>query len=341
LVIIAKTIPNSKNIVFRPLIFWLSLLEKKYLGMNLVIISRKSNQKEWVKALKDLDPDLKVGIYPHDENRDEVDFALAWQPEKGVFKHYPKLKWIASTGAGVDHILRDPDLLTDIVVTRVVDSKLTEDMTAYLVAQVMCQIRDVSSYKFLQAGKEWQPKKYPDKSKTTIGIMGFGELGKDAAIKFSQLGFKVRGWANSPKSIDGIEVFVGQVEMNDFLSETDFLICLLPLTSATVNILNRETFGQLPKGAFVINVARGEHLVEDDLLACLDDDHLAGACLDVFREEPLPRNHRFWSHPKVTITPHIASITSPASVAPQIVENIKRLSEGVELKNVVSRSKGY
>jgi glyoxylate/hydroxypyruvate reductase A len=171
--------------------------------------------------------------------------------------------------------------------------------------------------------------------------MGFGVLGEDAAGKFRNLGFQVRGWANSPKNIDGIKIFVDKAEFNDFLSKSDILICLLPLTSATVNILNRETFKQLPDGAFIINVARGEHLVEEDLLEAIDEGKLSGACLDVFREEPLPKDHIFWHHPKVTVTPHVASITSPESVAPQIIENYRRLKEGQSLLNVVSREKGY
>lgn len=309
--------------------------------MNLLIISQKMNQSDWAEALQALEPGLNVSIYPNDTSRDEVVFALAWHPPQGVFSLYPNLKCIASTGAGVDHILRDPDIDPNVEITRVVDRKLTDDMTSYLVAQVMCQMRNVSHYKLLQTNNEWQPKRNKDKSKISIGIMGFGVLGEDAAGKFRNLGFQVRGWANSPKNIDGIKIFVDKAEFNDFLSKSDILICLLPLTSATVNILNRQTFNQLPDGAFVINVARGEHLVEEDLLEAIDKGKLSGACLDVFREEPLPKDHIFWHHPKVTVTPHVASITSPESVAPQIIENYRRLREGQPLLNVVSREKGY
>jgi len=223
----------------------------------------------------------------------------------------------------------------------VVDPLLTQDMTSYLLAQVMCHTRNVSHYKLLQTKNEWQPKRYLDKTKTSIGIMGFGELGRDAADKFKHLGFNVIGWANSTKNIDGIKVFVGNEEFNSFLNKSDILICLLPLTPDTINILNSSTFEQLPQGAFIINVARGEHLVVDDLIAAIDEGKLAGACLDVFREEPLPKDHIFWRHPRVTVTPHIASITSPESVAPQIIDNYRRLREGKPLKNIVSIEKGY
>ena len=309
--------------------------------MDLVIISQKSNQGDWVEALQALEPGLNVSIYPHDTNRDEVVFALAWHPPKGVFENYPKIRCIASTGAGVDHILRDPNLPPEVEVTRIVDSTLTDDMTSYLLAQVMCQMRNVSHYKLLQVNNKWQPRGYLNKANTGIGIMGFGELGKDAALKFKHLGFKVVGWANSAKNVDGIKVYVGKAEFNDFLSDSDILICLLPLTSATVNILNHETFKQLPRGAFIINVARGEHLVEDDLLEAIEEGQLSGACLDVFPVEPLPKDHIFWHHPKITVTPHIASITSLKSVAPQIIENYRRLKGGKPLLNIVSREKGY
>lgn len=309
--------------------------------MGLVIISKKHNQGDWEKVLKELEPGLDVSIYPNDVKREEVEFALVWHPPLGVFDEYPNLKCIASTGAGVDHILKDPNLPKGIILTRVVDPLLTQDMTSYLLAQVMCHTRNVSHYKLLQTKNEWQPKRYLDKTKTSIGIMGFGELGRDAADKFKHLGFNVIGWANSTKNIDGIKVFVGNEEFNSFLNKSDILICLLPLTPDTINILNSSTFEQLPQGAFIINVARGEHLVVDDLIAAIDEGKLAGACLDVFREEPLPKDHIFWRHPRVTVTPHIASITSPESVAPQIIDNYRRLREGKPLKNIVSIEKGY
>ena len=309
--------------------------------MKLVIISQKSNQCDWVTALKKLEPNLKVDIYPNDTNKEEVEFVLAWHPPLGVFDEYPNLKCIASTGAGVDHILKDPNLPKDVILTRVVDPLLTQDMTSYLLAQVMCHTRNVAQYKLLQTKNEWQPKGYLDKTKIIIGIMGFGVLGRDAGEKFRGLGFNVIGWAKSAKNIEGIKVFVGEDEFNGFLNKSDILICLLPLTADTINILNRKTFEQLPKGAFIINVARGEHLVVDDLIEAIDAGQLSGACLDVFRQEPLPKEHIFWRHPSVTVTPHIASITSPESVAPQIIENFKRLKASKLLKNIVSIEKGY
>jgi len=307
----------------------------------LVIISKKNNQEEWLKALQKLSPELKAQIYPDDELRDQITIALVWQPPLGVFKLYPNLKVISSMGAGVDHILRDPDLPKDVIVTRIVDKKLTEDMTDYLLTAVMNHNRNFSEYSILKNEGNWQPKPYTSKSEIKIGIMGLGVLGKAAVNTFKNQGFNVHGWCRSEKELPGIKVFSGMNSFGEFLNSSSVLICLLPLTSKTYNILNKETFGQLPQGAYIINVARGEHLVVEDLIQALDSGRLSGACLDVFREEPLPKKHPFWSHPKVLITPHIASITNIEHVAPQIIDNYLRLKDDKPLLNTISISAGY
>lgn len=309
--------------------------------MSIVLISERVNKERWQQALKSLLPDLKVGIYPDDSKRKEVEFALVWHPPLGVFENYPNLKVIASTGAGVDHILKDPNLPNDVTITRVVDQRLTNDMSIYLLAQVMNHIRNIAYYRLEQQEKKWSPKPYLDHKNIRIGIMGMGELGQDVAGKLKHLGLNIHGWSRTQKDISDIKVFAGNNEYPEFLAQSDILICLLPLTKETFNILNTDTFNMLPEGAYVINVARGEHLVVDDLIDALDSGHLSGACLDVFREEPLAKEHMFWNHPKISITPHVASITSPESVAPQIVENYKRMKNGDVLLNSVSKSAGY
>ena len=175
----------------------------------------------------------------------------------------------------------------------------------------------------------------------TVGVMGLGKIGSAVAIRLHQLGFQVLGWSRRTKSIAGVQVFIGQQQRTDFLAASKILVCLLPLTAETENILNSETLAQLPQGAYVINVARGNHVVEEDLLSLLNNKHLAGACLDVFRQEPLPQGHPFWSHPQITVTPHIASLTNPVSVALQIVDNYRRLYAGQPLLNQVDIQQGY
>ena len=174
-----------------------------------------------------------------------------------------------------------------------------------------------------------------------IGIMGMGQLGADAARKLVQLDFKVAGWSRTPKSIDGVESYAGNEALDDFLSRSDVLICLLPLTAVTRGILNRGLFQKLPAGAYLINVARGAHLIEEDLVTALDAGHLSGACLDVFQTEPLPPDHPFWSHPNIMITPHISSITDPLAVMPQILDNYRSMKTGKPLKHVIDVDRGY
>lgn len=309
--------------------------------MAIVIITTKGNGQKWRNQLAGLDSNLDIRVYPDDHDRPSVKFALAWNPPPGVFNEYPNLQCIASTGAGVDHILKDQSLPAHVRLTRVVDHQLAKDMTAYLVTYVMAHIRSAKIYRQQKSQKQWIQHDYRVPEKTIIGIMGMGELGRHATGVFQELGFKVRGWSRTARTYPGVAMFAGEAQFAEFLAEVNILICLLPLTDETRDILSRKTFALLPKGAYVINVARGQHLVEKDLLEALASEHLSGACLDVFRQEPLPSEHPFWEHEKITITPHIASVTSLSNVAPQILENYHRVMNGEPLLNEVSREKGY
>jgi glyoxylate/hydroxypyruvate reductase A len=309
--------------------------------MSILIVNQGRYLSHWVKALTERRPGLDVRVYPDAGSPDEIEFALAWNHPLGAFKEFPNLKCIASTGAGVDHILRDPDLPAQVQVTRIVDDNLTQDMATFVIAQVLNHMRDLPGYKAAENTPVWKQKRYMRAQEVTIGVMGMGVLGSHTAIQLKHLGFKVHGWSRSAKLLEGIGAYAGPEELDAFLSSSNILICLLPLTRETADILNKHTFEKLPQDAFVINVARGEHLVEEDLIEMLDRRHLAGASLDVFRTEPLPEEHPFWSHPKINVTPHIASVTDPASAASQILENYDRLRNGESLLNVVSRTKGY
>jgi glyoxylate/hydroxypyruvate reductase A len=214
-------------------------------------------------------------------------------------------------------------------------------MSEYVVLSVLNYCRQFDDYRADQAQKQWHPRKPRLAEDTRIGILGFGQLGADAAKKLSNLGFRVAGWSRRPKNIAGGQCFAGEEALANFLSRTHILICLLPLTPATKGILNRKTFEKLPGGAYVINVARGQHLVESDLIDALDSGQLTGACLDVFDVEPLPPDHPFWAHPKIKVTPHISSITFPKAVAPQIIENYQRAKTGKPPLNVVDAERGY
>lgn len=214
-------------------------------------------------------------------------------------------------------------------------------MSEFVLALILSFFKNLNSYKTDQLKKVWYPQEYKRISDVTVGILGMGALGEKLAEDLIINQFKVIGWATSPKAIPEVEVYAGDDEKNTFLSKSNILVCLLPLTLETTGILNNKLFKELPKQSYVINVARGGHLVDEDLLEYINNGHLAGAGLDVFHEEPLPFEHPFWTHPKIHITPHVASVSDIESVVPQLLENYRRLTEGLPLKYTVNREKGY
>ncbi|WP_034923562.1 2-hydroxyacid dehydrogenase [Gillisia sp. CAL575] len=306
--------------------------------MSVLLIFPGRDPKIWVDAIKEQQPNVKLYVYPEEHNPEEITYAVTWKHPKGIFNKYSNLKVIASIGAGVDHIISDPEIPKKALITRIIDEQLTLDMSTFVLGLVLDKIRNISIH---HGEKIWNPKAYSTAKEEKIGVMGLGVLGKAAAINLSKNGFEVSGWSKSQKQIEGVNTYHGQNGLNDFLKNTSILICLLPLTSETECILNKELFEKLPKGAYIINVARGEHLVEYDLLEMLDNGQLSGASLDVFRTEPLPEEHPFWKHPKVHISPHIASTTNPKQVAHQLMENYLRLKERKPLRNIVNLKKEY
>ena len=309
--------------------------------MALMIIASDMKVTSWVKHLSSLEPGIDIRVWPEVGDAGDVTFALCWNHPPGELKKSKNLKCIASLGAGVDHILRDPDLPAGVPITRVVEHSMAQSMSEYAVLAVLNYCRQIDAFRADQSQKKWRPRIPLLAADTRIGIMGLGQLGIDAAKKLSYLGFPVSGWSQTPKNIDGVKCLAGDEELDDFLSQTRILICLLPLTPKTKGILNQHNFAKMPAGAYVINIARGQHLIESDLLAALDSGQLDGACLDVFEVEPLPEDHPFWSHPKITVTPHISSLTYPRDVAPQIIENYRRTQTGKPLVHVVDQERGY
>jgi glyoxylate/hydroxypyruvate reductase A len=307
----------------------------------LLVSTKPATMEVWRRELLALDPSLDIRLFPETGPVEDIIAALTWNHPPDDLYRYPNLRLLISMGAGVDHLFRPPGPPPGVEVVRLVDRLLTMAMSEYVLLAVLRHHRQAEIYRAQQKARIWHELPPPDTENTRIGILGLGTLGADAARKLAALGFRVAGWSRSPKQLDGIESFVGDDALISFLSRTDILICLLPLTPATRGILNARTFAALPKDAYVINVARGGHVVEDDLLAALDSGHLSGATLDVFEVEPLPGEHPFWGHPKVIMTPHTASITVPRSVAGQVVENLRRLAAGEALLNRVDVSAGY
>jgi glyoxylate/hydroxypyruvate reductase A len=310
--------------------------------MAILFSSLEEKPDHWRVEFEKLLPDMAFRVWP-DEGGDPADilYALVWRHQPGGLGRYRNLKAVINLGAGVDHVLTDPSLPPDVPLIRLVDRSLTEGMSDFVLHRVLHFFKDMHRYEALQRQGRWRPLPPPDKGKCTVGILGLGVLGGDAAQKLAGLGFPVAGWSRTAKRTEGVECFHGADGLDPFLRRTRILVCLLPLTPDTEGILDTKMFAALPAGAFVVNSARGGHLAEDDLIEALDSGHLAGAALDVFREEPLPEGHPFWTHPKIIITPHMASWTIVASAAATVAENIRRMEAGRPPFDVVDREKGY
>lgn len=308
--------------------------------MALLLIRNNKDYQSWLNALQKADSNLEI-LTPETVTAPEsVQMALTWKAPHGSFNAFPNLKVIGSMGAGVDHLFEDPTLPRNVSLTRVVDDKLASDMQEFVLTLCLSHIKNLPLYRNLQDQTEWKPTKYKRVPDVKVGILGFGTLGQAVGQTLKQTGFQVSGWSHSRKEVDGIKSYAKD-ELDDFLAEAEILVCLLPLTEETQGILNSKLFNKLPKGAYLINVARGGHLVDEDLLNALNSNQLSGAALDVFHTEPLPKEHEFWKRKDILITPHVASMSNAASVAPQIIENYRRMERGEELKNTVSQQKGY
>lgn len=306
--------------------------------MSLAIISPGKNPDVWIKEFNALAPDLSIQVYPEITEPEKVEYVFLWQHPEGILSDFPNLKLISSMGAGVDHILRDKSIPENIPIVRIVDEKLTFSMTNYVIMAVLNYHRQIPRYQMNQTRKVWDMSR-PELD-VTVGVMGVGALGKDVMDKLNYMGFPVVGFGFSEK--DDFEYpYYTKDKLEEFLKEVNVLVCLLPLTPETENILDAELFAKCNPNTYLINVARGKHLVEEDLIKALEGGHLSGAMLDVYREEPLPENHPFWENWKISMTPHIASVTNAEAAAPQVIENITRIRSNKELINVVNRFKGY
>ena len=316
---------------------------------GLVYISPDDPADRWRKALIPALPEID---FTHDfhvwpncinslEDLGKIDIALVWQPKPGSLKHFPNLKAVINLGAGVDTILADKAYPENVPLVRLIDPALTRHMTEFVVHRVLHFHRKFHVYEQMQRSHNWRELKQDDTTQKRVGIMGLGTLGVDAARRLATFGFKIAGWSRTKKNIDGVQSFFGQDSLEEFLTRTDILICLLPLTAETHSILNTETLSLLPKGAYVINSGRGLQINQHDLLVALDNGHIAGAALDVFCKEPLPTNSLIWDHPKIIVTPHIASLTSARSAAENIAENIRRIRRGEAPDNLVDFGSGY
>jgi glyoxylate/hydroxypyruvate reductase A len=291
-------------------------------------------------------PDRAVALIPEDPiDPSRVTFAAVWKPKPGALRLFPNLRVIFNLGAGVDAVVAD-ETLPNVPLVRVAVDDLTKRMTEYVTMHVLMHHRRQGYYAESQRGRVWAPKLQWAARDLRVGIMGMGVLGRDAAEVLSRLGFDIAGWSSTPKSIPGIPCFAGGAQLDAFLKRTDVLVCLLPLTPGTRGILNRKVFERLARdgklgGPVIINAGRGGLQVEDDILGGLDDGTLLAATLDVFGTEPLPAESPFWSHPKVTLSPHNAADTDPDEISLYVADQMARFERGEPLANVVDRKVGY
>jgi len=305
-------------------------------------ISRDTDGVAWRKALTDaLGPIDFRTIAEGLGNTDEIAIALAWKPKPGLLRTLKNLKLIVSLGMGVDHLLADDQLPEGVPITRIMDEGLVGQMSEYAIFWALWHHRDIEKYAASQRAQLWKPEEFVDTLHRPIGVMGLGSIGQDASQKLSMLGFPTMGWSRTAKELAGVETFHGRAALPTFLARCSILVNVLPLTRETRGILDRKLFAALPKGAFLINMGRGAHVVDDDLLAALDSGQLAGAALDVFNTEPLPADHPYWLHPKVHMTPHMAGYTNPRTASPAVIENVRRLRSGQPLINIVDPKSGY
>ncbi|HEX7968295.1 MAG TPA: glyoxylate/hydroxypyruvate reductase A [Stellaceae bacterium] len=309
--------------------------------MALLFQSLIDSATRWTDELRRLLPDLDVRVWPQIGDSAEIAAALVWRPPQGLLASLPNLRLVASLGAGVDHILADPLLPKAVPIVRLVDPYMTAAMSEYVQHQVLRLHHQDPAYRAQQHQRLWRELPQPNASDRRVGVLGLGTLGGDAALKLCVLGFDVAGWSRTERKLPGIACFQGEDGLKAVLARSEILVCLLPLTPATDGILDARLFAGLPRGAAIINCARGRHLVEADLIPALDSGRLSAAVLDVFRDEPLPGGHPFWDDPRIIITPHVAAATHAPTAAPAVADNLRRLRQGRPLLNRVDPARGY
>jgi len=301
--------------------------------VKILLQTPRERAAEWHAALVAEMPEATIAVWP--DAPANPDYALVWKPPAELFVRARPTRAIFNLGAGVDALMSVPTLPNDVPVIRIEDAGMAEQMADYVMLAVLRAYREMDAYAAQQRKSLWQTRPPIAKGAFGVGFLGFGVLGKAVARAMSPLGFPLYAWSRTRKTAQGVASYAGFAELHEFLAKARALVCLLPSTADTASLLDRAALRTLPAGAYLVNV------VDEDLIAVLDSGHLAGATLDVFREEPLPREHPFWHHPRIVLTPHVSAVTLVAESIAQIAAKIGRIERGEPVTGVVDCVRGY
>lgn len=308
--------------------------------MSFVYKADPTRGAEWARLFRERMPGLPFHVWPETGDPAAVRFLATWRPSADVASLFPNLELLFSSGAGVDQFDMAA-LPPGLALVRMVEPGIVNAMVEYATLSVLALHRDFPAYREQQRAAAWKEIRVRPASERRVGVMGLGVLGRAVLERLSAFGFALSGWGRSARSIPGVACRAGPEALPGFLAGCDILVCLLPLTPETRGILDRRLFAALPRGAGLVNVGRGAHLVADDLLAALEEGQVSAALLDVADPEPLPPEHPFWRHPRIWLTPHIASQTQPETAVEAVVANLRRHARGGPLVGVVDRGRGY
>ena len=306
--------------------------------MKITFCCTDTKAEPWLQGLAAVLPGAEISVWQ--PGAPQADYAVVWAPPQQFMDEQAGLKALFNIGAGVDALLK-LRLPPQALVVRLDDAGMAVQMAEYVCHAVIRHFREFDGYEADMAAGRWGYRKPRLRSDFPIGVMGLGVLGERVARALAQFDFPINGYSRTPKAIDGVRAFTGAEQFNDFLGASRVLVNLLPLTPDTTDVINKDALSRLQTGAYVINVARGAHLVDEDLLAAIDSGHVAGATLDVFRTEPLPAGHAFWNHPRITITPHTSARTLREESIAQIARKMAALQRGEAVAGVVNPARGY
>jgi glyoxylate/hydroxypyruvate reductase A len=308
-----------------------------------ILLHRADGKTEpWIKDFGKFLPEAEIELWHAGEKCQNCDYAVVWSPPEAMLPELATVKAIFVTGAGVDALLKFSDALpAHIPIIRLGDAGMAMQMAEYVTHSVLRYFRRFDEYEAQARSGQWLPLPQHHKEDFAVGVLGMGVLGTRVLEALAPFGFPLRAWSRTEKSMAGVQCFHGADGLDTFLRGTRVLVCMLPLTPETGNIVNRTNMCKLPQGSYLINVARGAHLAEPDLLTLIKSGHIAAATLDVFRNEPLPAQHPFWQEPRITITPHISALTLRRESVQQIAEKIRKVEQGQPVADVVDRNRGY